>query len=55
MSLLRTTYKMLSINHLLVLTSIVEVVIGHYQCGFRRDRSSTDQNIPPPSDTGVEV
>ena len=41
-SLLPNTYKIVS--NILLLTSIpyAEVVIGDHQCGFRRDRTTTD-------------
>jgi len=41
-SLLSTTYKVLSNILLLRLTPYAEEVIGDHQCGFRRNRSTTD-------------
>ena len=42
MSLLPTTYKILSNILLSRLTSYAEEIIGDHQCGFRRNRSTTD-------------
>jgi hypothetical protein len=42
-SLLSTAYKILSNILLARLTPYVNEVIGNYQCGFRRNRSTTDQ------------
>jgi hypothetical protein len=42
MSLLSTTYKTLSNILLSRLTPYAEETIEHRQCGFRRDRSTTD-------------
>ena len=41
-TLLPTTYKILSNILLSSLTPYAEEIIGDYQCGFRRNRSSTD-------------
>ena len=41
-SLLPTTYKMLSNILLSRLTPYAEKIIGDHQCGFRRSRSTTD-------------
>jgi len=41
-SLLPTKYKILSIILLSRLTPYVEEIIGDHQCGFRRNRSTTD-------------
>jgi hypothetical protein len=41
--LLSTAYKILSNILLAWLTQYVNEMIGHYQCGFRRNRSTTDQ------------
>ena len=41
-SLLPTTYKILSNILLSRLTLYVEEIIGDHQCGFRRNRSTTD-------------
>ena len=41
-SLLPTTYKILSNILLSRLIPYAEKVIGDYQCGFRRNRSTTD-------------
>jgi hypothetical protein len=41
-SLLSTTYKILSNNLLSRLTTNAEEIIGEHQCGFRRNRSTTD-------------
>jgi hypothetical protein len=41
-SLLPTTYKILSNILLSRLTPYAEEIIGDYQCGFRRNRSTTD-------------
>jgi hypothetical protein len=41
-SLLSTTYKILSSILLSSLTPYAEEIIGYYQCGFRRNRSATD-------------
>jgi hypothetical protein len=40
-SLLSTTYKILSNNLLSRLTAYAGVIIGHHQCGFKRKRSIT--------------
>ena len=42
-SLLPTTYKVLSNILLSRLISYAEEVIGDHQCGFRRNRSTTDR------------
>jgi hypothetical protein len=42
---LSTTYKILSNVLLLRLTSYAEEIIGDHQCGFRRNRSTTDHMI----------
>jgi hypothetical protein len=42
-SLLSTAYKMLSNILLARLTPYVNEVIGDHQCGFRRNRSTTNQ------------
>jgi hypothetical protein len=42
-SLLSTAYKILSNILLARLTPYVNEVIGDHQCGFRRNRSTTDQ------------
>jgi hypothetical protein len=42
-SLLSTSYKMLSNILLSRLSLYVDDIIGDYQCGFRRTRSTTDQ------------
>jgi hypothetical protein len=42
-SLLLTSYKILSNILLSRLSPYVDVVIGDHQCGFRRNRSTTDQ------------
>jgi hypothetical protein len=42
-SLLSTAYKVLSNIFLARLTPYVTEIIGHHQCGFRRNRSTTDQ------------
>jgi hypothetical protein len=41
-SLLSTTYKILSNILLSRLTPYAEEIIGYHQCGFRRNRSTTD-------------
>jgi hypothetical protein len=41
-SLLSTTHKILSNNLLSRLTPYAEEIIGTHQCGFRRNRSTTD-------------
>ena len=41
-SLLPTTYKILSYILLSSLTTYAEEIIGDHQCGFRRNRSTTD-------------
>jgi hypothetical protein len=43
MSLLSTSYKILSNILLSKLIPYADEIIGVYQCGFRRDRSTTDQ------------
>ena len=45
MSLLQTTYEILSNILLSRLTPYAEEVIGDHQCGFRRNRSTTDHII----------
>jgi hypothetical protein len=40
---LSTTYKLLSSILLVRLTPYAEEIIGEHQCGFRRNRSSTDR------------
>jgi hypothetical protein len=42
-SLLSTSYKILSNILLSRLTLYVDEIIGDHQCGFRRNRSTTDQ------------
>jgi hypothetical protein len=42
-SLLSTSYKTLSNILLSKLSPYVDEIIGDHQCGFRRDRSTTDQ------------
>jgi hypothetical protein len=42
-SLLSTSYKILSNILLARLTPYADEIIGDYQCGFRRNRSTTDQ------------
>jgi hypothetical protein len=42
-SLLSTSYKILSNNLLPRLTPYVDEIIGDHQCGFRRNRSTSDQ------------
>jgi hypothetical protein len=42
-SLLSTSYKILSNILLARLTPYADKIIGHHQCGFRRNRSTTDQ------------
>jgi hypothetical protein len=42
-SLLSTSYKILSSILLSRLTPYVDEIIGDHQCGFRRNRSTTDQ------------
>jgi hypothetical protein len=42
-SRLSTAYKILSIIILAKLTPYVNEIIGDHQCGFRRNRSTTDQ------------
>jgi hypothetical protein len=42
-SLLSTSYKIVSNILLSRLSLYVDEIIGDYQCGFRRNRSSTDQ------------
>ena len=44
-SLLSTTYKILSNILLSRLTPYAEDIIGDHQCGFRRHRSSTDHTF----------
>ena len=44
-SLLPTTYKVLSKILLSRLTPYIEEVIGDHQCGFRRNRSTTDHIV----------
>jgi hypothetical protein len=41
-TLLPTTYKILSNILLSRLTPYAEEIIGHHQCGFRRNMSTTD-------------
>jgi hypothetical protein len=41
-SLLSTTYKILSNILLSRLTPFAEEIVGDHQCGFRRNRSTTD-------------
>jgi hypothetical protein len=43
MSLLSTSYKMLSNIILSRLSTNVDKIIGDHQCGFRRNRSTNDQ------------
>jgi hypothetical protein len=43
MSLLSTSYKILSNILLSRLTPYVDEIIGDHQCGFRSNRSTTDQ------------
>jgi hypothetical protein len=42
-SLLSTAYKILSNTFLARLTSYISEIIGDHQCGFRRNRSTTNQ------------
>jgi hypothetical protein len=42
-SLLSTAYKILSNILLARLTPYVNEIVGDHQCGFRRNRSATDQ------------
>jgi hypothetical protein len=42
-SLLSTSYKILSNILLLWLSPYIDEIIGDHQCGFRRNRSTTDQ------------
>jgi sorting nexin-29 len=42
-SLLSTSYKILSNILLSRLTPYVDEIVGYHQCGFRRNRSTTDQ------------
>jgi hypothetical protein len=42
-SLLSTSYKILSNILLSKLSPYVDEIIGDHQCGFRRNRSTTDQ------------
>jgi hypothetical protein len=42
-SLLLTSYKILSNNLLSRLSPHIDKIIGNYQCGFRHSRSTTDQ------------
>jgi hypothetical protein len=42
-SLLSTSYKILSIILLSILSPYTDEIIGDHQCGFRRNRSTTDQ------------
>jgi hypothetical protein len=42
-SLLSTSYKILSDSLLSRLVSYLDVIIGDHQCGFRCNRSATDQ------------
>jgi hypothetical protein len=42
-SLLSTSYKMLSNILLSKLSPYIDKIIGDHQCGFRRNRSTTDQ------------
>ena len=44
-SLLSTTYKILSNILLSSLTPYAEEIIGDHQCGFRRNRSATDHVV----------
>jgi hypothetical protein len=41
--LLSTSYKILSIILLSRLRPYIDEIIGDHQCGFRRNRSTTDQ------------
>jgi sorting nexin-29 len=43
MSLLSTSYKMLSNIILPMLSPYIDEIIGDHQCGFRHSRSTTDQ------------
>jgi hypothetical protein len=52
-SLLSTSYKMLSNILLSMLIPYADEIIGDHQCGFRRNRSTTDFLYP--SDTGEKV
>jgi hypothetical protein len=42
-SLLSTSYKILSSILLSMLSPYVDEIIGNHQCGFRHNRSTTDQ------------
>jgi hypothetical protein len=42
-SLLSTSYKILSNISLSKLVPYIDEIIGDHQCGFRRNRSTTDQ------------
>jgi hypothetical protein len=42
-SLLSTSYTILSIMHLSRLSPYIDEIIGDHQCGFRHNRSTTDQ------------
>ena len=56
MSLLPTTYKVLSKILLSRLIPYAEEVIGDHQCGFRRNRSTTDHTyILHSSNTGEKM
>jgi hypothetical protein len=44
-SLLPTSYKVLSNILLSTLIPYADEIIGDYQCGFQRNRSKTDQNV----------
>jgi hypothetical protein len=46
-SLLPTTYKIISNILLSKLTPYAEEVIGDHQCGFGRNRSTTDHTVCP--------
>jgi hypothetical protein len=43
MSLLLTTYRILSNIHLLSLTPYIKEIIGNHQCGFQHNQPTTDQ------------
>jgi hypothetical protein len=51
-SLLSTSYKILSNILLSRLSPYVNEIVGDNQCGFRRNRSTTDQIFLHSSDTG---
>jgi hypothetical protein len=54
-SLLSTLYKMLSNILLSRLSPYVDDIIGDHQCGFRHNRSTTDQICCIRQDTGEKM